>query len=100
MSLKDESTHYTEKATSVKEAWDALSARYNSHGEERIVELITQIFWGTFSESEPLEPQIKAITRALCSLEELGTTFNDTTLAVAIITSLLPSLATLKIIIY
>src|ERR1700730_6967332 len=40
MSLKDESTHYIEKATSSKEAWDALSARYNSCSEERVVELI------------------------------------------------------------
>jgi hypothetical protein len=98
MSLKDDSTHYVEKATSSKEAWDALSARYNSRGEERVVELITQIFRGTFSESEPLEPQIKAITKAARSLEELGTTFNDATLAVALITSLPASLSTLKII--
>src|SRR3984893_307987 len=61
MSLKDESTHYVEKATSSKEAWDALSARYNSRGEERVVQLITQIFRGTFTHKCPLEPQIKAI---------------------------------------
>ncbi len=96
--LKDESTHYIEKASSSKEAWDSLSARYNSHGEEHVVELITQIFQGTFSESKPLEPQIKAITKASHTLEELGTMFNDATLAVAIITSLSPSLATLKVI--
>jgi len=60
--------------------------------------LIDEVFRTTFSDSEPLEPQINTLIRAARTITSLGLALEDKLVAFAIISSLPPSLTTLKII--
>jgi hypothetical protein len=40
-------------STTAKSHWDQLAAQFESKGEQHIIHLINEIFWGTLSDSEP-----------------------------------------------
>ena len=83
-------------STAAKSHWDKLSVRYEGKGEQRMLHLIDEIFWGTLSESEPLQPQINTIILAASKVTTLGLPLNDKLITFAIISSLPPSMGTLK----
>jgi hypothetical protein len=96
LTLKDEPLNSVLFATTAKECWDRLLARYEGKGEQKIVYLIDEVFRTTISDSEPLEPQINALIRAASTIANLGLTLEDKLLAFAIISSLPASFSTLK----
>jgi transposase InsO family protein len=83
-------------STSAKSHWTKLSIRYEGKGEQRMLHLIDEIFRGTLSESEPLQPQINNIVLAASKVNTLGLPLDDKLVAFAIISSLPPSMSTLK----
>ncbi len=70
--------------------------RYEGKGELRIIHLTDEVFHKTLSDSEALEPQINALTRAARSVTNLGLPLSDRLVAIAIISSLPPSMSTLR----
>ncbi|KAI0061979.1 hypothetical protein BV25DRAFT_1767308, partial [Artomyces pyxidatus] len=83
-------------ATTSKDAWNKILARYEGKGEQKVAFLISELFRGTLSEDAPLETQINAMTRTAHTLAALGQPLDDKLIAVAIIISLPPSYDTLK----
>ena len=65
-------------STAAKSHWDKLSVRYEGKGEQRMLHLIDEIFWGTLSESEPLQPQINTIILAASKVTTLRLPLDDT----------------------
>ena len=61
-----------------------------------MLHLIDEIFWGTLSESEPLQPQINTIILAASKVTTLRLPLDDKLVMFAIISSLPPSMGTLK----
>jgi hypothetical protein len=96
LTLKDEPLSTVATSTFAKSHWEKLSVRYEGREDQRIIHLIDQVFWGTLSNSEPLQPQVNAIIRAASTITSLGTTLEDRLIALAIIASLPPSMSTLK----
>jgi hypothetical protein len=98
LTLKDEPLNSVLTAKTAKGCWEKLSARYDGEGEQRIVHLIDEVFRATLSDTEPLEPQINSLIRAARTITTLGLTLEDKLVAFAIISSLPPTLTTLKIV--
>src|ERR1700691_2776012 len=96
LTLKDEPLNSVLFATTAKECWDRLLARYKGKGEQKIVYLIDKVFRTTISDSEPLEPQINALIRAASTISNLGLTLKDKLLVFAIISSLPALFSTLN----
>jgi gag-polypeptide of LTR copia-type len=84
--------------TSAKQCWEKLSAHYKGQGEQCIIHLINKVFRSTFSDTEPLKPQINALVRAARTITTLGLALEDKLIAFTIISSLPTTLTTLKII--
>jgi hypothetical protein len=78
--------------TTAKECWDKLSVWYINQWTPRIPLLFAKVFRSTLSDSEPLGPQIDALTRAAYIIQSLGLALDDKLIAVAIIFSLPSSL--------
>ena len=83
-------------STTAKSHWDKLSVRYEGKGKQCMLHLIDEIFWGTLSKSEPLQPQINTILLAASKVTTLGLPLDDKLVTFAIISSLPPSMGTLK----
>jgi gag-polypeptide of LTR copia-type/Domain of unknown function (DUF4219) len=56
LTLKNEPLNSVLVATSAKDCWEKLLARYEGKGEQRIIHLIDKVFRSTLSNTEPLEP--------------------------------------------
>ena len=61
-----------------------------------MLHLINKIFWGTLSESEPLQPQINNIVLAASKVNTLGLPLNDKLVTFTIISFLPPLMSILK----
>jgi hypothetical protein len=83
--------------TRAKECWDKLSAWFrckaNSHNAFR---LFVAVFQNTFSDTEPLEPQIDSLVRDAYALINFGVLLDDKLAPFAILYSLPPSLSDLR----
>ena len=53
----------------VKESWDTLKARYSDGGNRRLASLLEQVLKATFTDSEPLQPQLDKVIFANHQLE-------------------------------
>jgi hypothetical protein len=94
--LKDEPLSTVATSTSAKTHWEKLSVCYEGKGEQQIIHLIDEVFWGTLSDSKPLQPQINSLVRAAGTISALGLTLDDKLIVFAIISSLPSSMNTLK----
>jgi hypothetical protein len=83
-------------ATTAKDCWDRLSDWHKRIWEPQLGSLVDKVFRSTFSDSEPLGPQMNAILWAANVIRSLGLTLDDKLVANAIISSLPSSLSTLK----
>ncbi|KAI0344667.1 hypothetical protein BDW22DRAFT_1302098, partial [Trametopsis cervina] len=83
-------------ATSAKDVWDKLHARYEGRGKQTVVLLLSDLFRGTFSDDSPLEPQLNAMRQKTYILSSLGQPLDDSLIAAAMIISLPPSYSVLK----
>ena len=79
------------EAETAKECWDALNERYSNGSNQRKVALLEQLLVATFSDTEPLQPQLDAIRFAARQLESTGFRFPDAIVAYLIIFRLPPS---------
>ena len=98
LTLKDEPLNSILAVTSAKGCWESLLVHYEGKGEQCIVHLIDEVFRTTLSNTEPLEPQINSLIQAARTITALGLTLEDKLIAFAIISSLPPTLTTLKIV--
>ena len=96
LTLDDKPLYYVRDARTAKECWDKLSVWYRNIWTPRIPLLVDKVFRSKLSDSEPLGPQIDALTRAAHIIESLGLALDDKLVALSIISSLPPSLFTLK----
>ncbi|EIW54273.1 uncharacterized protein TRAVEDRAFT_132994, partial [Trametes versicolor FP-101664 SS1] len=78
------------------EAWDKLLSRYEGKGKQTIATLIGELFRGTLSDDDSLETQLDAMQLKARLLEQLGQTLDDSLVAIAMVTSLPASYATLR----
>jgi hypothetical protein len=99
LTLEDRPLRYVLDATTAKECWDKLSVWYKRKWEPQIGRLVDKVFRSKLSDSEPLGPQIDALLWAAYIITSLGLALDDKVVAHAIISSLPPSLSTLKTII-
>ena len=91
LTLKDEPLNGVLYATTAKETWDKLNARYEGTGKQTIVLLLTELFRSTLSDELPLEPQLNAMRQKGFILSSLGQPLDDAVIASAMIMSLPPS---------
>jgi transposase InsO family protein len=96
LTLRDEPLNNVLAVTTAKESWEELSVRYEGKGEQKLLQLINEVFRSTLSDAEPLGPQINTVTRAACAAANLGLSLEDKLIATALISSLPSSLSTLK----
>ena len=73
-----------------------MSVWYRNIWTPRIPQLVDKVFRSKLSDSEPLGPQIDALTRAAHIIESLGLQLDDKLVVLSIISSLPPSLSTIK----
>jgi hypothetical protein len=97
LTLRDGPLTVVMGAKTAKEFWDRLSARYE--GKE-ILHLMDVLYPRTFSEFEPLEPQINRRLLAARTLEALGCPLGNKTLATLLMIALPGSMSALKSILY
>jgi LTR polyprotein gag-polypeptide-like protein len=100
MSVQGECLNTILGATSAKECWDKLSARYEGKGEQRLAYLMEELFHHALSESEPMDTQINNLLGVARNLESLGIGMDEKVIAFAIVMALPDSLNTLKTILY
>ena len=79
-----------------KECWDKLSAWYQRMGQPRLLGLFKQVISSSFSDAEPLRPQINALVQATLIMDSLGMGTDDKFLAFAILSALPSSLSYIR----
>ena len=100
LSLKKGPFNIIASATTTRDCWNKLANRFHGVGEQRIAYLMEELFHGTLSETEGLEPQINKLLQAARNLDSLEIALADNVLAFVIIMSLPESMSTLKTILY
>jgi hypothetical protein len=88
------------QATSTKDCWDKLIARYQGKGGCHVTYLMESFFHTPLTDMEPMEPQIQKLIEADQNLQMIGCGVNDKNLTYIIIMALLDSLSTLQTILY
>ncbi len=83
-------------ATSAKEVWDTLKARYQGGGELHSTYLLERLFMTPFIDSEPMEPQIANVVSITCQLNNMGFPVSDQWLTAILKVKLPESWETLK----
>lgn len=96
LTLKDEPLNGVLHATTAKETWDKLNARYEGTGKQTIVLLLTELFRSTLSDESLLEPQLNAMRQKGFILSSLGQPLDDAVITSAMIMSLSPSYSVLS----
>ena len=96
LSLKDGSILIVLDTPDAKDVWTKLNVRYEGLGDQRVIQLINEVFRVMLSDSEPLEPQINSIMLASRTMSNLGLQLTDRLVASSIIASLPDSLDTIK----
>ena len=91
LTLKDEPLSGVIYATTSKDVWDRLHARYEGKGKQTIAFLISELFRNTLTDDSALEPQLNAMRQKSFILSSLGLPLDDTLIAVAMAISLPPS---------
>jgi hypothetical protein len=83
-------------ATTSKEVWDLLKARYQGSGELWSHYLLERLFMTPFVDSEPMEPQIANVISIACQLNAINFAVSDQWLTSMLRVKLLVSWNTLK----
>jgi hypothetical protein len=83
-------------ATTSKDIWDLLKARYQGSGELRSHYLLERLFMTPFVDSEPMEPQIANVISITRQLNAINFTVSDQWLTGMLKVKLPPSWNTLK----
>jgi hypothetical protein len=96
LTLKDEPLNGVLHVATSKEAWDKLCERYEGKGKQTQAYLIGKLFWSTFLDESPLEPQLNAMRHKAHVLSSLGLKLEDALVAIAMVISLPESYSTLK----
>jgi hypothetical protein len=96
LALGDEPLKSVLDATTARECWRRVSDYCRRIARHRMVFLVQKLFQTTLSDSKQLEPQIRELLWAARMLSNAGLAFQDNLIAMAIIMSLPPSLATLR----
>ena len=79
-----------------KESWDTLRARYSDGGNRRLASLLEQVLKATFTDSEPLQPQLDKVIFANHQLEAANVIIPDIVIAHYIALHLPDSYSTLR----
>ena len=94
--LKDEPLNGVLHVATSKQAWDKLCKHYEGKGKQTQAYLIGELFWNTFLEESPLEPQLNAMCHKAHVLTSLGLKLEDALVTIAIVLSLPESYSTLR----
>ena len=79
-----------------KESWDLLRTRYSGGGGLRTVSFLSEVLLATFSDTEPLWPQLDAVIFAAQKLESVNLAIHDVVLAYLLALRLPESYSTLR----
>jgi Pol polyprotein/LTR polyprotein gag-polypeptide-like protein/gag-pre-integrase-like protein/integrase-like protein len=96
LSLKDEPLDTIIKAETVAECWEKLLECYEGRGVQRKMQLLDEIFKTTFTDLDPLKPQINSLLQSAHMVWNLGVRLGDDIITAATISALPSSLSTLK----
>jgi len=79
-----------------KENWDMLKARYSDGGNRRLASFLEQVLKATFTDTEPLQPQLDKVTFANRQLEAAKIIIPDIVITHNIVLHLPESYSTLR----
>ena len=96
LTLKDEPLDTIIDAKTAAECWDRLLQQYEGRGIQRMMQYLDDIFRATFTDLDPLEPQINLLLKLACIVWNLGSKLGDDIMAAALISVLPSSLGPLK----
>ncbi len=94
--MKDEPLDTIIDAETAAECWERLLERYEGRGIQRKMQYLDDIFNNTFTDSDPLEPQINSLLKLVRVVRNLGSKLRDDIVAAVIISALPNSLSALK----
>ena len=98
LTLKDEPLNGVLHAKMSKEVWGKLCEHYEGKGKQTVTYLIGVLFWMTFTDESPLEPQLNAMRHKAHVLSSLGLKLEDALIVIAMVISLPESYSTLRMI--
>ena len=99
LTLKDEPLNGVLHIATSKEVWERLCSCYEGKGKQTQAYLIGEIFWSTFTDESPLEPQLNALCHKAHILASLGLKLEDSLIAIAMVISLPESYSILRTIV-